>query len=176
MRYTIANQQFHFFKNQSYITFESLFTPEELAELRTLLASAKMPRDPQKQLPVLFKALHLSRFGEIAQELYKKKRILLAYTHYNPDYPLSTLESISSMTEIFGGAILQLNTGDTTFYTSTLPIDFPTLEKPSLLLVFCSDQGRYKFQENDPFTYLLKKEGLAYGDQITAETHPLIAK
>jgi hypothetical protein len=101
----------------------------------------------------------------------------MAFTQYGPFFEGALpIEQITSMTETFGGCILDLQTGEATFYSPQFPIDFATLQMPYLFIVFATDKARYQLRDTDPCTHELKKFGYGFGDLITEETHPLIVK
>lgn len=191
MRYNITSQQFDFFQKQGWIVFEELFSKEEASAIRSLLEDAQTNhrRDLERENPPLYKALKLSRLGQAAAQLFHKKRIKLAFTEFSPAFPQTiSLEEISSVSELFGGCLIQLidhplpeyphlpqQIGDVGFYAKHFPIDFSLLKTPCLLVAFASEKALYIFQENDPSTHFLKKLGYGFGDHLTNETHPIIA-
>jgi len=201
MRYITSALQQDYFKNEEFIEFEAFLNHEEAEKLKTLLdaALAKIPtKSPSKHLlegrdlfredPALHQATHLSRWGHIAASLFDKKRLKLAYAQYFPCFAkTASLEEISSFTGICGGGLLNLSKtvsselsiipkafGSATFFKPTLQIAFSELNFPLLLFAFADERARYKYQESDPHTHLLKKMGYAFGDRLTIETHPFI--
>ncbi len=101
----------------------------------------------------------------------------MAFTQYGPFFEGALpIEQITSMTETFGGCILDLQSGVTTFYSPQFPIDFTTLRAPYLFIVFATDKARYQLRDTDPCTHQLKRLGYGFGDLITEVTHPLIVK
>lgn len=181
MRFTITSSQLNYFRKEGQIEFEDLYTVEEALSLRAQLDQAQTvtqsERDLQRDHPPLMSALHVSRFGQLATNLFRKKRIRIAFTQYSPRYEAPVaIEAISSFSETLGGCIINLQSGVTTFYQAQFPIDFPSIAFPYLLIVLASDRARYKLQETDPCTHLLKRMGYGFGDLITEETHPLIVK
>jgi len=181
MRYTINSSQLNFFRKEGQVTFEELYSNIEIVSLKALLDQARSvsgsSRDLQRDNPPLLSALHTSRLGQLAVGLFGKKRLRIAFTQYGQVVEgAAPIEQITSMTETCGGCIIDLQTGVTTFYNALFPIDFPSLQHPYLLVVFATDKARYRVQETDPHTHQLKRLGYGSGDQITEETHPLIAK
>lgn len=177
MRYTITSTQLNFFRKEGHIEFEDLYSTIEIVSLKTLLEQIQMGRDLERDNPPLLKALHLSRIGQLAADLFGKKRLRMAFTQYGPFFEGALpIEQITSMTETCGGCILDLQSGETTFYTPQFPIDFATLREPYFFIVFATDKARYQLRDTDPCTHELKKFGYGFGDLITEETHPLIVK
>jgi hypothetical protein len=181
LRYSITSTQLNFLRKEGHIDFEDLYTSIEIAALKTLLDQAhtkiESGRDLHRENPQLLSDLHPSKLGQVAAALFGKKRLRIAFTQYGPLFKGTfTPEQLSSMTETCGGSILDLQTGAVTFYQADGPIDFTALHHPYLLIVFATDKARYRPQENDPYTHLLKRQGYGSGDLISDETHPLIHK
>lgn len=181
MRYTITSSQLNFLRKEGHVEFEDLYTSIELVSLKAILDQAgpanDSGRDLQRNNPPLLNALHTSRIGQLAADLFGKKRLRIVFTQYGPFFEGSfPLEQISSMTETCGGCVLDLQTGLTTFYSAQFPIDFSTLRPPYFLIVFATDKARYQLRDTDPCTHQLKRLGYGFGDQIKEETHPLIVK
>lgn len=181
MRYTISSTHLNFFRKEGQISLEDLYSSDEIATLKALLDQARSvsgaSRDLQRDNPPLLSSLHTPRLGQLGSGLFGKKRLRIAFTQYGAVVNgVVPIEQITSMTETCGGCIIDLQTGVTTFYNALFPIDFPALQDPYLLVVFATDKARYRVQETDPHTHQLKRLGYGSGDQITEETHPLIAK
>lgn len=181
MRYTITSSQLNFFRKEGHVEFEDLYTTLEATTLNELLEGAKAlkdaTRDLQRENPPLLKALQTSRLGQVGAGLFRKQRLRIVFSQYGPYFEGTLpIEEISSMSETCGGCIIDLQSGSTTFYHAQHPIDFSSLATPYLLIVLATDKARYKYQESDPFTHQLKKLGYGFGDLITDDTHPLIAK
>lgn len=181
MRYTITSSQLNFFRKEGQVEFEDLYSSIEIVSLKALLDQASAPthsgRDLERDNPPLLSALHTPRLGQLAANLFVKKRLRIVFTQYGPFFEGTLpIETISSMSETCGGAIVNLATGVVTFYTAQFPLDFAALQTPYLFIVFATDRARYRLQESDPFTHQLKRLGYGFGDLITEETHPLIAK
>jgi len=180
MRYTTTSSQFSYFRQNDQVELEALFSEEEVHNLKTLLDETIQKnvsgRDLQRENPSLSKAIPFSSLGQIASSLFGKKRLRVAFTQYLPPFKKMTLEKISSVSELLGGCLIHLTSGNVTFISKYLEIDFSAFEEPIFLIAIASDKARYQFQENDPHTHLLKKLGYAFGDQLTDATHPLITK
>ncbi|MDN3506930.1 MAG: hypothetical protein P0S96_06845 [Simkaniaceae bacterium] len=194
MRYTITSQQFDFLRREQHIEFEGFYSPEEIATLKSQLDEARNKnatgRDLERGNEPLYKALKFSRLGQAVAALFNKKKLKVAFTQYYPPYQtIDALEDLSSVTELVGGALINLSSepmpdfpylpmeqGDVGFYKQEFPIDFSQLELPVLLIAFATEKARYKLQEKDPHTHLLKKLGYGFGDTLAEETHPLIIK
>lgn len=179
MRYTITSQQFDHLRKEGSCDFAGMYSEEKIQVLKELLqkAAPQTGRDLERANPPLFKTLNPSMLGQIASELYRKKQIRIAFTQVLPSFTeLASLEEIASVSEVFGGCILDLESGDVTFYMPQTPIDFPHLEGEKLLIAFTTEKGRYIIQERDPQTHSLKKLGYGAGDRLTDATHPLIHK
>ncbi|MBS0628614.1 MAG: hypothetical protein JSS30_00135 [Verrucomicrobia bacterium] len=181
MRYTITSTQLNFFRKEGQIEFEDLYSSIEIVTLKALLeqtlAVANTGRDLHRGNAPLLDALHTSRLGQVASGLFGKKRLRFVFTQFGNFFEgVRPIEQISSMTETCGGCVLNLHTGVATFYSAQFPLDFAKLEPPYLLVVFATDKARYRLQDSDPCTHLLKRLGYGFGDLITEETHPLIVK
>ena len=194
MRYTITSQHLDYIRKEGHIEFVDFYNEKEASALRSLLDEvlSKNPsgRDLERYNSSLFKAAFFSRLAQVASALFNQKRLKLAFTQYYPHYKcMAALEDISSVTEICGVALvnlsetplpefpyLPLKMGDLGFYQIDFPIDFTDLEKPVFLIAFSTEVARYKFQEKDPETHILKKLGYAAGDRLRDETHPLLIK
>jgi len=190
MRYTVSSPQLSLFKREQKIEFEALFSEEEIDALKKELdrAYAEKPTGYELQredLP-LTKGMKLTRFGQIASALMKKSPLRLAFIKYHLDYPTSaTIDQISSVTEVCGSAILALENndlellpqqkGNAIFYDTRHPLPFP-IEGAFLLLVFTTDKARYRLNDSDPYTHYLKNLGYGFGDRLTTESHPYIAR
>jgi len=178
MRYSITSQQLDYLRKEGTLEFAGIYSEEKIAILKELLEKAVSDtgRDLQRANPPLLKTLNPSMLGQIASQLYQKKQIKIAFTQTLPCYPEPmTLSEISSVTEVFGGALIDLKTGDVHFYLPDTLIDFPN-ESEKLLVVFSTEKARYTLQEKDPHTHSLKKLGYSSGDRLGDETHPLIHK
>lgn len=194
MRYIITSQQISYFRKESEITFEELFSKEEARDLKTLLDTSLLQhtnasqnkllagRDSHRENPAIEKALHFTKIAQAASALFGKKTLRIAFSQYEPSYPsIASIEELTSMTGTCGGALIHLNPesstfGSITFYLLTAPIDFTSIDMPALLLSFATDKARYQIREKDPLTHHLKKLGYGFGDRITPETHPFIIK
>lgn len=192
MRYTITSTQIEYFRKEGHIEFQPFLKTEESKILKNLLDEAKIKtpsgRDLERENKPLGKALQLSRLGQIASQLFNKKRVVLGLTQYFPKFhKVCSLDDLSTVTETVGCALLNLSNeplpglsylpieqGDIGFYSNRFPIDFTSLELPVLFIVFTEENVRYKFQQNDPETHFLKKLGYAFGDRLMQNTHPLI--
>jgi len=194
MRYTITSQQFDFLRKEKHIEFEGFFSETRVEMLKSLLDAAreKNPtgRDLERNNRSLYKALKFSKLGQATAALFNKSKLKVAFTQYYPPYhSIDALEDLSCITELVGGALINLSSepmpdfpylpmeaGDIGFYRREFPIDFTELEIPVLLIAFATQNSRYKLQEKDPHTHLLKKLGYGFGDTLLEETHPLIIK
>ena len=212
MKYELLDSFFQFFSEHGMIEFESIFSKQDLNLLSSLIQSSlsKPPRqDPWqmghnlwKKQSEIKKILFKSPVGEIASFLYKKKPIRLGYTqiistHHSSPFPNPhTLEEISSITPIVGGALLCLSSsieqvektatpnlslpqsGRAFFFSSKTPIPFPDLyaHKDLLCILFCfvSTGARYKLNPLDIHTHALKRSGYAFGDLIGQEEAPFL--
>lgn len=180
MRYTISSQQLSHFRRERFLELDGLFSEEEASLLKMCLdeALAKEPsgRDLERDDAKLKKALHLSRIGQVASAIFGKKRLKLAFTQYPSPWSFAKLEEVSCITELPGGALIDLVTGQVTFYPADQPIVFESITHPYLIIGLSFENGRYKLQESDPHTHRLKKRGYAFGDTLKNDTHPLIVK
>ena len=194
MRYTITSQQFDYLRRERHIEFEAFFSREEAETLKILLDTARANnatgRDLERGNFPLIKALKISRLAQAASALFHQKQMKIAFTQYYPPYKsIDALEDLTSVSETLGCALLNLSLdplpdfaylpiemGDVGFYENEFPIDFTDLERPVLLIAFATKKARYKLQEKDPHTHLLKKIGYGFGDILAEETHPLILK
>lgn len=202
MRYTTTSQQLSYFQRESHIDLKDLFTEEEIKNLKNLLdetlakhkAASPTHRllaghDLQRENPAIYKALQPSRLGQVASQLFNKKKLLIALTQYYLAYgeTVATASDISSYTEICGCMLMNLSDqplpdlpylpvehGDVVFYKENFPIEFTNLDLPILLVVFATDKSRYRQNEKDPHKNHPKKLGLGAGDRLTTDTHPLI--
>jgi len=179
MRYTITSSQLNHFRKEGFIDFEDLLEKEKLDTLKKLLDSeiVKNPtgRDLQRENLPLIHAMHFSRLCQIASALFRKNRLRIGFTQYQHFFENNaSIEEISSLSETLGGCIIDLTSAVVSFYDSKSPIDFSKLKTSCLFIVFVSEKSRYKLQEKDPYTHLLKKLGYGFGDQLTDATHPLI--
>lgn len=178
MRYSITSEQLDHLRKEGVLEFAGIYSEEKIAVLRDLLnkAVSETGRDLQRENPPLLKTLHPSMLGQVASQLYLKKRIKIAFTQLLPCYsePMS-LSEITSVTEVFGGALIDLETGDAHFYMPETMIDFSN-EDGKLLIAFSTDKAQYVIQKNDPQNHSLKKLGYAAGDRLSDQTHPVIHK
>ncbi len=180
MRYAITSSQLSHLRKEGELELEALFTPEEVGNLRHCIdlaaAQSETGRDIERENPPLRSALHLSRLGQIASSLFDKKPLRLAFTQYSPIFhDAIPLEELTSVSETCGGCAIDLASGSITFYTPDHPIPFPELP-PYFFLAFTTGKARYKLQEKDIHTHLLKKLGYGFGDLLTVDTHPFIIK
>lgn len=222
MKFELLDSFHQFFNRHGLIEFEETFSSEDLEQLSLKLQSQlvrslegkpleissnvelwKAGRDLWLQDPTIQKILTKSQIGAIASFLFKKRPLRLAYTqtllNQSSDIPLNqsfTLNDISSMTPILGGAFLcfhsssthedegllpdltKQRTGRIIFFSATQPIDFPSLFAQKglhcLLLGFAPAKLRYKLQPLDVNTHILKKSGYVFGDYIKEKEAPYL--
>lgn len=180
MRYTISSPQVSHFRRERFLDLEGLITEDEALALREALDHAldanPSGRDLERKDPVVKKGLHLTRLGQIGSALFGRKRLRLAFTQYPPCFETASFEEMSSITEVEGGCVIDLLSGKVIFYPADEVIDFEAFAHPIIILGISKEFGRYKLQEKDPHTHLLKKLGYGFGDKPTEATHPLILK
>lgn len=222
MKFELSDSFHQFFNRHGLIEFEDTLSSEDLNLLATKLQSQlvhslegkpleissnvelwKAGRDLWIQDPTIQKILTKSQIGAIASFLFKKRPLRLAYTqtllNQASDMPLTqsfTLDDISSMTPILGGALLcfhsttidkeeglipdltKQRTGRIIFFSANKPIDFPSLFAQKglhcLLLCFAPAKVRYKLQPLDVNTHILKKSGYVFGDLIKEKEAPYL--
>ncbi len=222
MKFELSDSFHQFFNRHGLIEFEETFSSEDLEQLSSKLQSQlarslggkpleissnvelwKAGRDLWLQDSTIQKILTKSQIGAIASFLFKKRPLRLAYTqtllNQSSDIPLTqsfTLNDISSMTPILGGALLcfhsssthedegllpdltKQRTGRIIFFSATQPIDFPSLFAQKglhcLLLCFAPAKLRYKLQPLDVSTHILKKSGYVFGDYIKEKEAPYL--
>lgn len=174
MRYTITSAQLSHFQDHGELEFAELYSEEEIQHLSALLEESFLKnttgRDLERDSSELYKAIRLNRLGQVASALFGEKTIQLAFTQLYPHFLTDTLEESSCVTEIIGGALIDPESGDVIFISPTYSIEFTGF----FLLAFAAKNARYKYQENDPHTHLLKKLGYGFGDQLDEKTHPFL--
>ncbi len=225
MRFALLDSYFDFFLKHQILQLEGLLSEEETKalsiQIETLLIKHlhqkpldvasnieiwKAGKDLWKESSEIKKILFRMQLGEITHFLFKKRPIRLAYsqvvfTGNKQDSLFSspkTLEEISSIDPIFGGALLclensleseeietsnipqlkRLKKGNVLFFSGKHPIPFPELFAQkglkALLLCFAAGNIRYKLEPQDPHTHELKKTGHAFGDLIEEEICPYL--
>ncbi|MES2200120.1 MAG: hypothetical protein V4489_08145 [Chlamydiota bacterium] len=222
MKFELSDSFHQFFNRHGLIEFEDTFSEEDLELLATKLQSQlvhslegkpleissnveiwKAGRDLWIQDPTIQRILTKSQIGAIASFLFRKRPLRLVYTqtlfNRSSDIPLTqsfTLDDISSMTPVLGGALLcfhssavheeegllpdltKQRTGRIIFFSATQPIDFPALFAQKglhcLLLCFAASKVRYKLQPLDVNTHELKKSGYVFGDLIKEKEAPYL--
>lgn len=209
MKYDLSDTFFDFFTQHGVIEFESILSTSELETLSSLVQKELSTLDPWQSAYNLWqkneeikKILFKSSIGEVASFLSKKKPLRLAYTqtistsHPSPFAKNHTLEEISSVTPIAGGALLCLSSpleegseaelpnlavpraGRIFFFTSNTPIPFPTIyeQKGITCILFCfvSAKVRYKLNPVDVHTHLWKRSGYAFGDLLNKDVIPFL--
>jgi hypothetical protein len=222
MKFELQDSFHQFFVKHGLIEFEETLPSKDLeilsdklqAQLSTSLRGKPIEissneeifaagRDSWSQDPSILKILSKSQIGSIASFLFKKRPLRLAYTQtiFNQakDSPFKesfTLNDISSMTPVLGGAIIcfhspstyeeegelpdlsKQRTGRIIFFSATQPIDFPALFAQQglrcLLLCFAPPKVRYKLQPLDVNTHTLKKSGYVFGDLIKEKEAPYL--
>jgi hypothetical protein len=184
MRYVITSTQLNSFRKEGYLTLEDFLTEQEVSHIFQLLEEAKSRfpsgRDLERENPPLRKAIPFARLGQVAPQIFGKKQIRCGWTQYPPHFPEEgSIEEVSSVTELLGGAMLHLappSLGNVTFYDKQFLLALPELTTPLLLIALTREKTRYRLNEKDPHTHALKKLGYGFGDALSHETHPLIAK
>lgn len=178
MRYSITSAQLSHLQKEGELPFEGLYSEAKVESLRKLVEEAPQEggRDIHRENPPLLSALHTSMLGQVASQLFGKKQIKIAFTQRLPFYEdAASLEEVSSITEVLGGALIDLETGNILFVMPQTLLDLPNLEK-KLLIAFSTEKARYSIQELDPISHWLKHLGYASGDRLSDQTHPLIHK
>lgn len=182
MKPSIAPEHREFFIKNQLITFENLFSETQIAalqkklEMRSLEQEARQPR----LLP--------PDFHEIASNLFKKRPLRIGADRY---FPLErnrvlpfkkeklTLKEIVSLTFLAGGALINLSTHSTLFFSADLPLEFSALleqEYSYYLIAYALERSCYAPQANDPDPYLLKREGYVLGERLSQRTHPFVIR
>jgi hypothetical protein len=198
MRLSLSDSFKNFYVKNNLLELEKLLSEEEIA---TLLKSPQKGENPWKQAPETRKALIKSGIGEVVSFLTKKRQIRLGYTlplfsSTLPLFPKSyRLKDISSVDPVLGGALLCLESSNTSlaeslpdftkqtpgsviFFGSDYPIPFADIAAQKnfkgLLVCFTPQKARYKFEPLDPYTHLLKKSGYVFGDVLGEEETPYL--
>ena len=193
MRFALTAELRHFFDKHRWIEFEGLFSSEELSHLRKEADHALshrlesqngtpffLGRDIWRQSPLIRKILFRQNISELASVLFGTKPLRIAYDQYFPaayDPPVPySLQMLSCLHNLVGGLSIQLDdkAGKGLFFLPDLPL--PPITGPTFLLVYCKAKTLYVEEKNDPHLHALKKLGYAYGDALTAETHPIVYK
>ena len=218
-RVTLESQQIDFFFKHQRIEFEEVFSSQAMdlllahleEEVRRSLGKKPMDLATNQELwmagrvllsnPSIQKPLFRSCLGTVASSLFRQKLLRLAYgqclfTESSFDEPMAqeeTLEEISSISPIVGGALICLSDtskdpqnplpipfhqkkGSLLFFSAKYPIPFHELfiqEKSRyLLLCFSTAAMRYRVTPKDPQTHLFKKLGYGSGDLIQEQIAP----
>jgi len=159
-------------------------------------------RNLWKEDPFIKKMVLKSKLAETASSLFKKKPLRLAYAQFlRTGYPgekpyskLLTLQECSSFQPVTGCVLIRLNDivapsspyfcpvpekiGSGIFIGSNIPIALHTLFEVAhlgfLLIVYSPDKTLYTLEARDPLTHALKKEGMAFGDALRNDMHPIV--
>jgi len=91
-------------------------------------------------------------------------------------HPTGTLQAQLSFQGLIGGLIL-LPDGSGYFVTPTcLLVDLNlNLELDYFLIAYAGHNACYIYNKRDPFTHNLKELGYAFGDNLQAKFHPILA-
>lgn len=199
MRFTIASDQFTFFKDHGYIGFHDLFSAAYLLQLES--AVTKNERDLFRSSPAIQELVFNKTLAEIAGKLTNNKNIRFGFDQsICSDTPLEfggkicTLESISCIQPLACGLILrltdQINPPKTTLFCprdergvalffspkillSLLPL-FEEKKQKFILIGYAYNKPQYIANKQDPFVHQLKSLGYAFGDHLDTTTHPIL--
>lgn len=216
MRFKIAGSHREFFQKNGYIELESMLAIQEISEmaaaadklLEKRLADAieyksaeelfRAGHDLWREDAILRKKILSHNFAEIGAELFKKKKLHIAYdqifrTGSKPGYPNklpSTLNEITSIYPLAGALLIHLSgpkvpsefiprEHENVVYLSpdiTIPWElfFQLPHQSYLLIAYANPESVYVLQKKDPHTHALKKRGYVFGDRLKHDQHPII--
>lgn len=143
------------------------------------------------------------RYAEVAAALLESECLRFAYDQLCPSAKEAsdlyaqflqsekTLEERSSIQGMLGAFFVALEdrkvgeegllpslAGNALFVSADGP--FPALDKEPnqsfMMLAYCKENSRYRFNASDPFTHFWKKSGYGFGDALKSPCHPVLFK
>ena len=153
MRFALtADQRDHFVKH-GYVEFEEVVPPnltdEQLARRRPL--------------------------AEVAAELTGVRPLRLGWTKRVTAGELN-LKEMGSVQGIVAGAIIK-SSGEAIFFSAEHSFSLAKEDDRSYLLIaYAGPRAVYVFNEHDPDTHLLKRQGYVFGDRLREEIHPTLTR
>jgi len=156
-------------------------------------------RDTWRYHPLVKKIVLKRDFAEIACGLTHAKEMYLGYDQGISGHELPTgmisLQQMSCVRPLVAGLLIRLTggampvpeklpcpcptaPGQGVFFSSQLLLAWDPLlalqAQRFFLITYASAHPQYILEKRDPCTHTLKQLGLAFGDTLTSETHPLL--
>jgi hypothetical protein len=216
MPFSLPDSHVDFFTKHQILEIEDLLTLEDadtLCQILEVLLKKKLGqktlqntsnallwkagRNLEKQDPNILKILSPLQLGKIANSLFKKRPIRIAYTQtlWTEDLKDSlfsssdTLQNISSVSPLLGAIVLclkstdpedsalpslsHLKQGNVFFFSEPYPLDLPKILSKSgiraFLIALSPGNAMYTIEPKDPHTHELKKSGYGFGDTLPEE-------
>ena len=204
MRLTASNEQIRHFRREGTIELDGLFSALDLASVnkRIRLSDPFLHGYGLHQSIPELKALFLNRrYAEVAAALLECDCLRFAYDQFFPSAKDASdlyvqflqleksLEERSSIQGLLGaffialedreeeeGSLLPSRAGNALFVSATesFPLFGKTPNQSFLMLAYCKEKSRYRFNASDPFTNFWKKVGYGFGDALRSPHHPIL--
>ena len=153
MRFALTADQRDHFSKHGTIEFEGVVSPE--------LADEEVARN--------------RRLAEVAAELTGVRPLRLGWTKVVTAGELN-LKEMGSVQGIAAGVIIK-PTGSAIFFSAEHTFSLAEEgENGYLLIAYAGPGAVYVFNERDPDTHALKREGYVFGDRLREETHPTLTR
>jgi hypothetical protein len=203
MKILTTNQQNAFFTQNGFISFENLFSTEELYRLEAELKNIQISRSAKNKIKHLQRDFFSSssfiknfikkrKLTQILLSLYNKSSLRICFDQYS--FPLSllkenTLEDVCSFHGLICGVLIPIipceNEQNCFIKSETVLFvdakkqleisDEMNLQQDVFIIGYGNIHSFYKENKNDPSRTHLKKWGYAHGDSLKDSTHPIIS-
>lgn len=176
MRFALRSAHIDTFREEGQVSIEELVERDVCEKAAGVIVGGEARRDLWRHHPEV-KAISCKRnLAHVAGELGGRFPVQIAYDQWI-DGERGTPETLGSVQGLIGALLLTLSgaeAGNGIYLAPNAPL--PSELLGVTLLVAYAHKPVYVQNENDPHNHELKNEGYGFGDRLSIETHPILAR